>query len=69
VQLVEAYVAHGYGIGLSIAVPNAKSPKDLRALPLAGFEPVIFGVLWQGKATPILSAFLQTIQDMARFLT
>ena len=36
----------------------------LRALPLAGFEPVIFGVFWQAKATPIVEAFSQTIQDI-----
>jgi hypothetical protein len=35
-----------------------------RALQLAGFEPVIFGVLWQGKATPIVETFLRTIQDV-----
>ena len=69
VQLVEAYVGRGYGIGLSIAAPNAKPPKELRVLPLPGFEPVVFGVLWQGKATAILEAFLQTIQEMARVLT
>ena len=41
----------------------------LRALPLAGFEPVVFGVFWQGKATPIMETFLRTIQDMSRTLT
>lgn len=69
VQLVEAYVARGYGVGLSIAVPNSKPPKELRALPLDGFEPVLFGVLWQGKSTPLLEAFLQRIQEMAGLLT
>ena len=69
VQLVEAYVARGYGIGLSIAVPSARPPKELRALPLNGFDPVVFGVLWQGKLTPILEAFLEAIQDLARTLT
>ena len=66
VQLVEAYVARGYGIGLSVAVPSTKPPKELRALALTGFEPVAFGVLWQGKATPILESFLETIEGMAR---
>ena len=41
----------------------------LRALPLAGFEPVVFGVFWQAKATPIVEAFSQTIQDISRTLT
>jgi len=69
VQLVECYVSKGYGIGLSIAVPNAKPAKNLRALPLDGFEPVAFGVLWTGKPSPILQALLDTIQSLARTLT
>ena len=66
VRLVECYVANGYGIGLSIAVPKAKLAKGLRALPLEGFEPVSFGVLWTGKSSPILQAFLDMVQALAR---
>ena len=69
VRLVECYVAKGYGIGLSIAVPKAKPVKDLRALPLKEFEPVSFGVLWTGKTSPIVQAFLDTIQSLARTLS
>ena len=69
VQLVECYVTHGYGIGLSIAVPNTKPPKNLRALPLEGFAPVTFGVLWTGKPSPIVQALVDTIQSVARTLT
>jgi DNA-binding transcriptional LysR family regulator len=66
VQLVECYVSKGYGIGLSISVPNGRLPKDLRVLPLDGFEPVTFGVLWAGKPSPILQAFLDIIQSIGR---
>lgn len=69
VQLVECYVTHGYGIGLSIAVPNTKPPKNLRALPLESFAPVTFGVLWTGKPSPIVQALVDTIQSVARTLT
>lgn len=68
-RLVECYVAKGCGIGLSIAVPKVKLVKDLRALPLEGFDPVSFGVLWTGKSSPILQAFLDTIQSLARTLS
>ena len=68
VQLVECYVAKGYGVGLSIAVPKAAPAKSLRALPLEGFEPVTFGVFWTGKPSPILQALLDTIQSLARTL-
>jgi len=67
IDLVETYVANGYGIGLSILVPNAKL-KTVRALPLEGFEAVPFGVFWQGKPTPLLQALVSTIQQAARSL-
>lgn len=68
VQLVECYVAKGYGVGLSIAVPKARPAHGLRALPLDGFQPVRFGVLWNGKPSAVLQGFLDTIQGMARAL-
>ncbi len=67
IALVETYVANGYGIGLSVVIPRTKF-KAIRALPLAGFEGVTFGVFWQGKATPLLRAFLTTIQRAAKEL-
>jgi hypothetical protein len=40
----------------------------IRVLPLEDFKPVTFGVLWQGKASPIVQAFLMTIQETAKRL-
>lgn len=68
VQLVECYASKGYGIGLSIAVANVKPAKGLRALALEGFAPVTLGLLWNGKPSPILQAFIDTIQQMGRSL-
>ncbi len=33
------------------------------------FSPVTFGVLWQGKLSPITQAFLTTVQQAAQALT
>ncbi len=68
VELVETYVANGYGIGLSIAIPKAKHKPQIRHLPLDGFPQVTFGVLWQGKPQPMTQAFLTTIQEAAKVL-
>jgi len=68
VALVETYVASGYGVGLSVAVPEARPKPQLRVLPLDGFTPVTFGALWQGKPTPIMQAFLTTVQQAAKQL-
>jgi DNA-binding transcriptional LysR family regulator len=68
IKLVETYVAHGYGIGLSLAVPKAKLESSLRALPLEGFEPVTLGAVWQGKPTPVMQAFVDAIEHVAKDL-
>src|SRR5262245_31696052 len=68
IDLVETYVANRYGIGLSVAVPKKKMRAELRALPLDDFTAVNFGMLWQGKPTPILEAFLSASQQAAQVL-
>jgi DNA-binding transcriptional LysR family regulator len=68
VELVETYVANGYGIGLSVAIPKSKHKPQIRHLPLEDFPPVTFGVFWQGKPKPITQAFLSTIQQAAQIL-
>lgn len=68
VALIQAYVANGYGIGLSVAVPKTKPPPNLRLLPLPNFEPVMMGVLWQGKLSPLMQTFLDEIQKYVKSL-
>src|SRR3954467_8105958 len=65
-ELIETYVSEGYGIGLSIAVPGIKHRPNMRMLPLEGFEPVEFGVLWHGKPSPVVKACIQVIEEQAR---
>jgi DNA-binding transcriptional LysR family regulator len=68
VDLVETYVANGYGIGLSVAIPKARHKPQIRILPLDDFDPVTFGVLWHGKLTPVTQVFLNTVQQAAQTL-
>ena len=67
-ELIETYVANGFGIGLSIAIPNGKLSPKVRALPLTGFTPVVVGALWRGKLSPVHQAFLEEAQIAARRL-
>lgn len=62
-DLIGTYVSNGFGIGLSVAVPKAGIPANLRALPLAGFAPVHLGVVWRGKLTPLLENFLGEVKS------
>jgi DNA-binding transcriptional LysR family regulator len=68
VELVQTYVANGYGIGVTVGVPKMKFHPQVRVLPLDGFEPIRFGALWQGGKNPLLDAFLKIVQATARRL-
>jgi DNA-binding transcriptional LysR family regulator len=68
VDLIEAYVASGLGIGVSIAIPGNNSSSKVRALPLDGFPPLIIGAMWRGRKTSLIDIFLTEAQKRARLL-
>ena len=68
VELVQTYVENGYGIGVTVDIPKLKYHPNLRVLPLEGFEPVTFGLLWQGRRSPLLDALIKTVEHAAREL-
>ena len=67
-NLIETYVASGYGIGLFLDVPKMKLSPQVRSLPLPDFQPVTFGAIWRGKLSPVAAAFLETIRGRAKSL-
>ncbi len=70
-DLIETYVANGFGIGLSVLVPKAEPAPNIRRLPLAKaeFTPVLMGALWRGKTSALLQAFLDELRLRAKRLT
>jgi len=66
VEMVQTYVANGYGIGVTVRVPKMKYHPQVRLLPLEGFEAVTFGVLWQGRRTVLLDALFKILESAAR---
>lgn len=68
VEMVQIYVAHGYGIGVTVHLPELKLHPDVRVLPLADFSRVTFGVLWQGRRTAILDGLIQILERRAKQL-
>ena len=64
-DLINAYVLDGYGIGLSVAIPQRAFPRPLRPIPLEGFKPLQLGALWHGEPTAVGKAFLDEIQRRA----
>jgi DNA-binding transcriptional LysR family regulator len=61
-DLVETYAACGYGIGLSVVIPGAKSPPGLRRLRLEGFDPIVVGAMWHGQPTTVIEVFLSVFR-------
>lgn len=69
VEMVQIYVAHGYGIGVTVHLPELKLHPDVRALPLPDFKTVTFGILTQGRHTPVLNGLIQMLEQRAAELT
>ena len=57
-SLIEPYVANGLGIGLVVGVPGARFSPQVRPVALPGCPPVVVGILWKGKPTPLVQMFL-----------
>ena len=68
-DLIETYVANGFGIGVSVQVPRAKLSSKARAIPLPDFAPVVLGVMWRGKTSALVQAFLDEMQLRAKRFT
>ena len=68
-DLIQTYVANGFGIGVSVQVPMAKLSPNARAVPLPDFAPVVLGVMWRGKTSALLQAFLDEMQLRAKRLS
>ncbi len=66
VALVETYVIKGYGIGVTVYIPNHSFHPQVRLLPLLDFPRTTFGILWQGIRTPLLDRFLKVSMEAAR---
>ena len=65
-DLIETYVASGFGIGVSVHVPKARLSPNVRAVPLPDFAPVVVGAIWRGKTSALLQAFLDEMQLRAK---
>ena len=68
VEMVQTYVANGYGYGVTVHLPNLKLHPKVMPLFLQGFDEVTFGILWQGQQTLVLTALLQIVERTARAL-
>ena len=61
-ELVTQYVANGDGVGVNIAIPSVVRHRQVRVLPLEGFDEVELAAMWHGEPTPLLRAVLGEMQ-------
>lgn len=67
-ELIEKYVEAGYGVGLSLRLPDKKLSRKVRTIELPDFKPVKLGVLYRETSSPdnkIREAFLEEIRKQA----
>ena len=61
-ELVETYVAEGFGFGTGVIVPELKPIDQVRQIPLPDFPPLLIGAVWAGNASPLLQTLVATFQ-------
>lgn len=64
-DLIAKYVAQGFGIGLSMHVPQMKLPAGIREVRLEDFPMIPFCALWMGRLTPLGESFLEESRALA----
>lgn len=67
-ELIQTYVAAGFGVGLSVEIPRSPIGRGLRHLPLQGFPPVRVGAFWMNELPPLAKGFLEGVKERARWL-
>jgi DNA-binding transcriptional LysR family regulator len=65
IELVESYVLHGFGVGVSVTVPGRPTERGLRALPLQGFPPLQVGMIWKRNPSPLLLELMTHLRQQA----
>lgn len=57
-DLISRYVATGFGVGLSVAVPGLVWPPEVRVLALDGFPAIDFAAFTCGPPSPLAALFI-----------
>ncbi|MGJ8632751.1 MAG: LysR family transcriptional regulator [Luteolibacter sp.] len=66
IEVINTYVAKGFGIGLSLKIPGTKPPKGVTEFPLNGFPQLKIAALWRGKPAPLTTAILDGLRQRVK---
>ncbi len=61
-ELIETYVAEGFGFGAVVQVPGIKPGPAVRQIPLPDFAPLKVGIVWNGTASPLVASLVAAFQ-------
>lgn len=65
IDLVQAYVAKGFGCGLSIQVPGVPFPENVGVMTLPGFPKLVIAALWKGTIHPLAKTVIDDLKTQA----
>lgn len=68
-DLIERFVAGGYGAGLVFSIPGAPLPVGMKALPLIGFPETSFYAITAGHLSEMAEVFIQEAESVIHTLT
>jgi DNA-binding transcriptional LysR family regulator len=68
IDLLEAYVEAGFGVGITAQTAGVRRPHKLKTLALPGFPSLKVAALWQEKIPPIASEFLMAVSERVKQL-
>ncbi|MEY2546826.1 MAG: LysR family transcriptional regulator, positive regulator for ilvC [Verrucomicrobiota bacterium] len=64
-DLIDVYTSLGFGVGISVAVPNRKLRSGLRHIALPMFPRLSIAALWIGELTKPAASFLNDVKKTA----
>jgi DNA-binding transcriptional LysR family regulator len=67
-DLVARYVAEGFGVGVSLNLPQVKLPAGVKQVALPDFAPVGFVAMWSGRLSPLSEAFIEEAGKLGKEL-
>jgi DNA-binding transcriptional LysR family regulator len=64
IELINAYVAKGLGVGMCLRVPGMKFPKGCKVVELPDFSKLSIVAMWRGKLHPLATQVLQGLRKL-----
>jgi DNA-binding transcriptional LysR family regulator len=61
-DLIEVYVAGGFGVGLTLALPRWEPSPRVRVLPVTELPAVTLGAIWRGNLLPVTEELLRALR-------